>query len=634
MLRRRLVAAAALLAPAIAGFASGGSAGAQEPAYAATPPTPGALYHDGQSGRYLLGGSWLYRADRGNVGIAQGFWRDSARTEGWSPVTVPNAYNAGDLSGESMNGYVGWYRRDFTLPRGAFTASVPARARHWIIRFESVNYRASVWLNGRPIGSHTGAFLPFELDLKPRAGVNRLVVRVDNRRSGTDLPPGPSGLWWNYGGITREVYLRAAARADIARVRIRPLLRCLRCAAKIEEQAIIRNVTGSPERVRLRGSYGPASLNFGQATIAPHSSWTASARARLRHPKLWSIDSPHLYRAALVLRDGGGRRLGSYAADSGVRSIKVVGGRLALNGRLLSLRGVSMHEADLAHGSALGPPQLAQLVGWVRSLGATLIRSHYPLNPQIQEMADRDGILVWSEVPVYQVPSAQLADPGLLRHARAILSDNIATNQNHPSVLLWSIGNELPAHSTPPEDRYVAHAVALAHHLDPTRPVALDISDWKGVGCQAGYAPLDVIGVNEYYGYFDAGAGATDDRDGLSPFLDEFRSCYPRKALFVTEFGFDGNRHGPMEERGTYEFQSNSVAFHLGVFASKPWLSGAIYWLIQDFASKPGWDGGNPLGTPPFVQKGLFDLHGDPKPAFALVSSIYHHAVQIAGRRR
>jgi Glycosyl hydrolases family 2, TIM barrel domain/Glycosyl hydrolases family 2, sugar binding domain/Glycosyl hydrolases family 2 len=605
-------------------------ASAQSTGYVASPPTKGALYADGQSGRYLLGGAWLYRQDLGDVGLAQGWWHDVASTTGWKQVSVPNAYNAGDFSQQSMDGYVGWYRRDFTLPAGAFAPYVPRPDRHWIVRFESVNYRATVWLNGRLIGSHAGAYLPFEFAVHPRQGVNRLIVRVDDRRGPTDLPPGPSGLWWNFGGIAREVYLRAVQRADISQVQVRPLLRCVHCAATVQEQALIRNVTATPQTVHLRGTYGGHPTDFGSRTIAPGATWIAAASVRIAHPRLWSIDHPALYRASLTLSDSRGRELGSYSTESGIRRIVVThDGRLELNGRLLHLRGVSLHEQNLLTGSALDPTQLGRLIGWVRALGATLIRSHYPLNPEIEEMADRDGILIWSEIPVYQATSQELAAPSLQRQARTLLSENIAVNQNHPSVLLWSIGNELPVRATGAEASYIRAATKLAHRLDPTRPVALDVSDWTGVACQRGYAPLQVIGANEYYGWFDAGGGATDDRDGLSSFLDQFRACYPHQALFVTEFGFDGNRHGPVEERGTYEFQSNSIAYHLGVFATKPWLSGAIYWLLQDFAAKPGWDGGNPAGTPPFVQKGLVDLDGNQKPAFALVASVYHSTRQI-----
>jgi beta-glucuronidase len=213
-----------------------------------------------------------------------------------------------------------------------------------------------------------------------------------------------------------------------------------------------------------------------------------------------------------------------------------------------------------------------------------------------------------------------------------VLQQAILTNQNHPSVMLWSIGNELPTPASAPLARYIKGAVALAHQLDPTRPVGMAIRSWPGIACQSAYAPLDVIGYNEYFGWFDSG-GTTADRDALGPYLDSLHACYPNQALMITEFGFDGNRDGPVEERGTYAFQANTVAFHLGVFAARPWLSGAIYWTLQDFAAAPGWAGGNPRGTPPFVQKGLIDLQGNLKPAFAVVSSIYHATVQIARRR-
>ena len=182
------------------------------------------------------------------------------------------------------------------------------------------------------------------------------------------------------------------------------------------------------------------------------------------------------------------------------------------------------------------------------------------------------------------------------------------------------------------ETSYIAGAAALAHKLDPTRPVGMAISDWPGVPCQPAYGPLDAIGFNDYFGWYDAGGGGTDDRDSLSPFLDSLRACYPNKALFVTEFGFEGNRDGPVEERGTYEFQNNAAAFHLGVFASKSWLSGAMYFALQDFTAKPGWGGGDPLPDPPWVQKGLVSQTGALKPAFAVVSAIYHATVQIAPR--
>jgi hypothetical protein len=626
----RVLGCALVLSIAV-GLAATGVAQAAGPVYVAQRPTLGALYRDGQTGRYLLGGTWLYRADLGNVGNAEGWWRNVAATDAWSPVTIPNAYNAGDFSSTSSQGYVGWYRKDFILPSGPFARYVRASERHWIIRFEAVNYRATVWLNGRLVGSHVGEDLPFEFDLTGlRGGVNRLIVRVDDRRGPADFPPGPGLGWWAFGGILREVYLRLAQVADLSQVQVRPLLPCPGCAATVDEQVLVRNVTGAPQTVRLRGSYGTASLDFGSATIAPHATWTAQASVTIAHPRLWSIDNPVLYHATLSLLDKHGRRLGGYVTYSGIRSITVTpDGHLALNGRLLNLRGVEVQEQNITTGGALDTSQVAQLVDWVRALGATVIRTDPP-SPELAEMADRDGLLIWTEIPVNQyVHNQYLNQPAWVARAHALLRDNILANQNHPSVMLWSIANELPTPATGAETSYVAGAASLAHSLDPTRPVGMSVSDWPGVPCQQAYGPLDVIGVNEYFGWFDAGGGATDDRDGLSPFLDSVRACYPTKGLFVSEFGFDANRNGPVEERGTYQFQSDAVAFHLQVFASKPWLSGAMYFLLQDAATFLGYSGGNPWPDPPLDQKGLIDPYGIFKPAFSVVRSIYEETTQI-----
>ena len=179
----------------LAALACAPSAAAQGPTYVPQPPSKQVLYGDGQTDRYLLGGTWLFRADPATVGLAQR-WQAQTSTDGWTTVAVPNSYNAQDFSSQSYRGYVGWYRRDFTLPPNAFPHRVPLSARKWIVRFESVVYNATVWLNGRQIGRHAGGYLPWELDLRGlQRGVNRLTVRVDNRTDPGALPPGPGGNW-------------------------------------------------------------------------------------------------------------------------------------------------------------------------------------------------------------------------------------------------------------------------------------------------------------------------------------------------------------------------------------------------------------------------------------------------------
>jgi beta-glucuronidase len=611
------------------------TAAAQGPAYTPQVPSKQVLYQDGQTDRYLLGGTWLYRADPSDVGLAQGWWQGQAATDGWTPVTVPNSYNNGDFSSQSYTGYVGWYRSDFVLPPNAFPRYVPARSRHWILRFESTVYYATVWLNGRQIGYHAGGYLPWEVDLKGlRPGANRLIVRIDDRTDPSTLPPGPgSGGWWNYGGLQREVYLRAVSRADLQKVVIRPLLQCAPgCPATIEEKATVRNVTGRSQKIKLYGSYGGKRVYFGAKRLAPYGSWTPSATVVIAHPRLWSPDNPTLYKAKLRLTDAHGRSLGGYLDYSGIRSITVVNGKLELNGRPLNLRGVDMQEQNVASGAALSPTQTQQMLSLAHSVGSTIIRSQYPVGPVMEELADREGMLIWGQVPIWGPQKRYFVQPTWLAHARQALRANIANNQNHPSILLWSIANEPPQPPDGNVSAYIRSAVDLVHSLDPTRPAAMAIMGLPGAVCSTAYAPLQVIGVNEYFGLFQEAGGATDDRDALGPFLDSLRACHPTQALMITEFGFDGNRNGPVEEYGTYQFQSNMLAYDLGVFATKPWLSGAMIQTLQDYAAFPGYSGGDPWPNTPFNQKGLFDVNGNPKPAASVVSSSYGSTQQIGPR--
>jgi beta-glucuronidase len=272
------------------------------------------------------------------------------------------------------------------------------------------------------------------------------------------------------------------------------------------------------------------------------------------------------------------------------------------------------------------------MLTWVHELGGTVIRAQHPVGPVMEELADREGILIWSSIPAWGTHAQYFTQPAWLATARKTLRENILDNENHPSILLWAIANEPPQPPPGAEAAYIASQTALIHHLDPTRPAAMAIMALPGQVCAGAYGPLQVIGANEYFGLFDEAGGLTDDRDALSPFLDSFRACHPNQALMVTEFGFDGDRNGPVEEYGTYQFQSNMLAFHLGVLASKSWLSGAMIQTLQDFIATPGYNGADPWAQPPFNQKGLVDMNGNEKPAFGVVAGAFH-AVQQVGPR-
>jgi beta-glucuronidase len=601
------------------------------PAHAADGITHGTIYQDGPDNRYLLGGDWLFRLDTAGVGQKQHFQRQT-ETDGWTKTTVPNAWNVGDYSVASMTGTTGWYRKDFRLP--------DRRARmDWLVRFESVNYRSTVWLNGTPIGRNTGAYLPWSLrfprSVLKRRGMNRLVIRVDNRRLRTDFPPSgltgsgdPAGGWWNYGGLLREVYLQRVDKIDITSLLVRPELPCPTCAASVLARVTVRNYGDDASRVHVTGSFGGRRLALGTKTVGSKRFATFQARVRVPSPRLWSPTSPQLYEARFAVRAGGRKVLG-YALHSGIRSIKVVGGRLQLNGRNVNLRGVGLHEDDPTAGFAIGSARRAQIIAQAKELGATVIRAHYPLHPEMQELADREGLLIWSEIPVYAVKTKFLKRLEVRKLAARELEANILANQNHPSIMLWSIGNELSARPGPVQQNYIERATRQAKALDPTRPIALAVAGYPSAGCRPQYAPLDVIGINEYFGWYPGPNGQIADRDTLSGFLDATRACYPNKAIFVSEFGAEANRSGPVEEKGTYEYQQDFVNFHLAVHSSKPWLSGSIYWALQEFRVRPNWDGGNPHPDPPIHEKGLLRFDGTKKPAWFDVERLFKSTRQF-----
>jgi beta-glucuronidase len=198
---------------------------------------------------------------------------------------------------------------------------------------------------------------------------------------------------------------------------------------------------------------------------------------------------------------------------------------------------------------------------------------------------------------------------------------------------VWSIANELSSRVNRGQSAYIRAAVQAAHQMDPTRPVGDVVAAYYGVPCQSGYRPLDVIGFNDYFGWYTGALGQIADEDLLSPYLDSIRACYPHQALVVTEFGAEGDRNGPIEEKGTFPFQEQFANFHLGVYATKPWLTGAIWWALREFRVRPGWEGGNPRPNPPLHEKGLYTFGGQPKPVLGDIQRSYKSTQQFGPAR-
>lgn len=588
---------------------------ASAPAGHAAPynPNPGAPYTNGPSGRYKLDGAWYVKRDDANEGLARRWQgsRDFSTGAGWSPVSVPHAFNAGDYSERSYTGYTAWYATEFNLPRGP-------RGSKWILHFDSVNFKARVWLNGREVGGHTGGYVPFELLAKSiKRGANRLVVRVDSRLTESSVPSQEerndqlTGGWWNYGGILREVGLRRTGSLDISNVSTQSSFKSTRGPAKITVRVRVKNLGKRRARLKLNGRFGGTPVKFRRTLLPRGVSTEIKGVVTIRRPKLWQPLSPTLYPVTVTGAGAG------YRVLAGIRRLNVSkNGALSLNGRKVRLRGVSLHEADEQVGAAWTPAVRDANLELISRLGARMIRSHYPFSPSVMEWADRNGILVWVQVPAFRPRESQLKSSRYRANAISYTKQMVLANREHPSVLVWSLMNEAVPAGTTYINKLVSAQKKAVTQLDPGGLVGADYAGAPEDELQhPAYRKLDVLGINEYFGWYPGLLGSTIDINKLDDYLDYLHQAYSRQALFVTEFGAEANRNGSADEMGTYEFQTNFMINQMRILRDLPYLNGYFAWALKDYAVRPDWSGGNPDPSPPYSKKGLFDLFFNPKPA-------------------
>jgi beta-glucuronidase len=309
---------------------------------------------------------------------------------------------------------------------------------------------------------------------------------------------------------------------------------------------------------------------------------------------------------------------------------------MLLNGRKLNLRGASIHEDDLEEGGALSPGTRRLLINRLRNLRATVTRSHYPLHPAFIEAFDRLGILYWVDAPVYQLPNSYFELPGVRTAATRAAVLTVRNNVNHPSIFTWSLANEPGGGRSeggligPGLTTYIRDASAAVRELDDTRFVAIERQSRFGEPLTSeAFRYLDVLGVNEYFGwyesYLESLQRAPTTVEELGPHLDQLHAANPSLPLMVTEFGAEAKGPGLPEQPGTYEYQERFLRDHLVVHASKPYLGGSIYWALRDFRVHPTWAGGAPEGwtQPPWHNKSLIEENNGRKPAYFAARSMW-----------
>jgi beta-glucuronidase len=547
-------------------------------------------------------GNGLYDAN-GKV-RSNGFAQNKTQSDSKGPVEYNFAKSAtlrvpGDWNTqrESLLYYEGpvWYQRDFDYHK--------TPGKRVFLHVGAANYRAFLWIDGHIICEHEGGFTGFDCEITQalRDGNNFAVIAVDNTRLADGIPTLKTD-WWNYGGLTREVSLVEVPDNYIDEFDVH-----LKRGTKDEVEGWV-HVHGAPAGTDLKLTM-EAGGQTSTATGQTDSDGKAQIHLQDTKLQLWSPEHPILYHVTLT---SGADTLQD---EIGFRTIETRGTEILLNGQPIFLKGVNAHaEAPFRTGRAYTEKDAETLLGWVHELGGNFVRlAHYPHSERMTRLADRMGILVWSEIPVYW--QCHFDDPAVLKKAEAQLSEMIRRDRDKASVILWSVANETPG--TPARTTFLTTLVQDVHREDPSRLATAALlvrtdGNTKIVDDPLGNV-LDVLGTNEYVGWYERTPADADHTAWDIRY---------QKPVIMSEFGGGAKAglHGEASERWTEEFQADLYEHQFVMLNQIPQLRGTCPWVLMDFRS--------PLRLLAGVQdnfnrKGLFSEDGKKKKAFFVVQKAY-----------
>jgi beta-galactosidase/beta-glucuronidase len=568
-----------------------------------------------------LSGNWAFRFDPKAEGeAAKWFSTDDRGT--WQKARVPGSFNvefARD-AGDTYRFYQGkaWYKTRF---RG-----LDGLRKDVFLHFSGTVLRQKVWLNGTYIGASNLPWLDVSYDITKlihRGSDNLLVVEVDNSVLPNAIPDTKWRGWWDDGGLIWHVYLeerpRARSEAFVTTTLQSDSEWLLGVHARVHED------TPTKASVKVALSTLGGQTIWRERRDVPPSADDVPIEINTvpRGIQAWSPEHPVLYRLTLQTT-AQGQPTDVISFRIGFRQIAVRDTRILLNGRPITLRGINRHEFAPGVGQSVPAAQNRKDLENIKALGANFVRlAHYSQSQDVYNDCDELGLLVWTEIPAWQTSAATLASPEVWNdYAAPQLKAMIEQHRNHPGVIIWSVANEIPS-DKPEAASYVAKAIAYVHSLDPTR-LATFASDKRERDISM--APVDIIAVNEYYGWY---YGKLDD---VGPMLDKMHARYPDKPVLVSEFGSEAVEHWSRETAKSgskdysYDYQVKLLSAHLAqIYAPMriDYVAGGVIWVYSDFPDPHRINGDHPDIARYRNSKGLVTVDRVPKPAFATVQQFF-----------
>ena len=492
-----------------------------------------------------------------------------------------------------------WMKRDFNY--------TPVEGQRLLLYFGAVNYEAIVYVNGKKAGRHEGGFTPFCFDVTDvvKEGKNFVIVKIDNKRHQDNVPTRIFD-WWNYGGITRDVMLVSVPETYVEDYslqldkNVNGKKRTLNFSLKLNQPVAGQEITVSIPELKIKQKF----VTDAKGEIL--NSQFSILNSKLQ---LWSPETPKLYQVEITTDNE------KIADEIGFRTIETRGKQLLLNGKPLFLRGVCAHEETAYTSRRCNSTEDADtLLSWARQLGCNFLRlAHYPHNELAVREAERQGFLLWSEIPVYWTISWQNADT--YKNAERQLTDMIRRDHNRAAIIIWSLANETP-HSDA-RDVFLSRLAKTARSLDNTRLISMAME----VTGASNYVNrlhdnmnqyVDVVSFNQYIGWY---------RDVNDAPKMRWEIPYD-KPVIISEFGGGAKAgyHGNKEQRWTEEFQENLYRENLAMLEKIDGLAGTCPWVLKDFRSPR-----RPLPgiQDDFNRKGLVSDQGQRKKAFYVMRDWY-----------
>ncbi len=512
-------------------------------------------------------------------------------------LNVPSDWNSQLPELKYYEGTV-WYARRFDVAKES--------NKRLFLYFGAVSYRCRIYLNGKEIGQHEGGFTPFQMEITDavKEKDNFLAVEVNNTRT-VDAIPAMAFDWWNYGGITRDVFLVSTPKVFIEDYFIqldKHKANKIDAQVKLSEKLANAAVTIEIPELQLKQSL---------KTDANGEVKTSFLTKKL---KRWSPNSPTLYKVKVSTEND------QVEEEIGFRNVWVKGEDIYLNDQPIFLKSISFHEEiPQRKGRAFSQADAVMLLSEAKALGCNMIRlAHYPQNEYIVRLAEKMGFLLWEEIPIWQ--GIDFGNQATKDKAGKMMQEMVRRDKNRCALTFWGVANE--TQPSAPRNAFIKYLIETTKAMDTTRLItaAFDLVRFDRqrqvfIMDDPFIKELDVVAVNKYMGWYHPWPVSPDKATW---------DVAKGQPLIVSEFGGEAlyGKTGDADVVSSWseDYQATLYRDNLEMFKHIPNLRGTSPWVLFDFRSPFRF---HPTNQEDWNRKGLVSDQGYRKKAWYLMKAYY-----------